>query len=249
MIYIQEFLFRLFYLSLTALILFFNSFFFKEYSLLFFINALLNKKQLKDIAFLFSSPYELFDIYYKICILTTLLLLIPFILYQILNFLVQGLNNLEYKKIKKSFIIFILFFYFFNYLIICITLPFFWTEIELFNTETLYFSYINIEYEPNLQQYIAFLYKNIIILNILFFSQCLYTNVITKISILQYLKIKPYEKIIIFFIIFSLFFLQSDFSQALIFSLILLFYFFSISKILNFYLLLKYKKQKQIINL
>jgi len=249
MIYIQEFLFRFFYLSLTIIILFFNSFFFKEYTLLFFISDLIDKKQLKDIAFLFSSPYELFEIYYKICVLTTVILGIPFFLYQILNFLAQGLHNLEYKKLKIGFINFIILFYSFNFLIICFFLPFFWKEIELFNIETLYFSYINIEYEPNLQQYINFLYNNVILFNFIFFFQYLYIYYTKNIFILQYLKLRPYEKLILFFILFSFFFLQSDFLQALIFSLMLLIYFFTVNKIIKFYLLLKYNKNTQIINL
>ena len=170
-------------------------------------------------------------------------------MYQILNFLAQGLNKLEYKKIKSKFIMFVFSFYFFNAIIIHILLPLFWTEIELFNIETLYVSYINIEYEPNLQQYITFLYKNIIIFNIIFLFQYVYCYIIQNLYILQYLKIKQYEKTFIFFISFSLFFLHSDVSQASLFCLIIISYFFIISKILKFYLLLKYKKQKQIINL
>ena len=249
MVYIQEILFRFFYLSLTTLSIFLISFFFKEYSLLFFINSLLNKKQLKDIAFLFSSPYELFEIYYKVCLLSTILLAVPFILYQLLQFLSQGLTTVEHKKVQKSLISFITWFYFFNFLIICFLLPFFWTEIELFNTETLYFSYINIYYEPNLQQYIFFLYKNVIILNFFFFFQYVYTYIVKNLTILTYLKVKQYEKTFVFFIVVTLFFLHTDIFQAFIFSLLLLLYYFIFSKFLKHYLLLKYKKQKQIITL
>lgn len=249
MVYIQEILFRFFYLSLTTISIFLTSFFFKEYSLLFFINSLLNKKQLKDIAFLFSSPYELFEIYYKVCLLSTMLLVVPFILYQILQFLSQGLTKLEYKKAQQNFIGFIIWFFFFNFLIICFLLPFFWTEIELFNIETLYFSYVNIEYEPNLQQYIIFLYKNVIVLNFFFFLQYIYTYIVKNFTIFTYLKLKQYEKTVVFFIIATLFFLHSDIFQAFIFSLMLLLYYFIFSKFLKYYLLLKYKKQKQIITL
>src|SRR5574343_99404 len=210
MIYIQEILFRFFYLSLTSFCVFLINFLFKEYILLFFINPLLNQKQIKDIAFLFSSPYELFDIYFKICLLSTFIIIIPFILYQILHFLTQGLNKIEYSSIKRNFLLFIITFYIFNILIICFLLPIFWKEVELFNIETLYFSYLNIEYEPNLHQYITFLYNNTIILNIVFFIKFIYFYIIKNINIKTYLKLIPYEKPSIIFIYITDLLLYTD---------------------------------------
>ena len=245
MVYIQEVLFRFFYLSLTIVLTFFINFWFKEYTLLFFLSPLLQSKQLKDTAFLFNSPYDLFDIYYQICVFGTLIIVLPIVLHQVSQFLISGLSVAESKnlQIKKLKIIF--FFYIFNSCLIIFFLPLFWQELELFNVEILYFSYLNVEYEPNLQKYILFLFKTTFLFNIFFIFQHFYVYLIKNQDIKKYLALLQYEKTVVFFLVFFLISITAELFQGLFICVFFLFYFVIFNTTIKIKLLLKYKKQKQ----
>jgi len=200
MFYLKEIFLRLKYSLLAFLFILFICYTYKNILFLIVILSILDSKDNTSFSdlnhFIYTHPTELFQTYIWLIVFLTTLFIIPYIFWQILDFLKSSLYLFEYNNLK----LFLNFFFFFililNYLGFFILFPKIWFWFENFNTITKNFnSGLNFFFELKVIDYFLFLFDFLYLLNI---SLILITILFFLITFLGLNNLINWKKLFIF---------------------------------------------------
>ena len=235
MFYLKEICYRLLYLFITFNCFFLIAFFYKEQLLLLVIlstiKATFFKKQvIFETSFIYTSPDQIININILLAMIFASIAIGPIIFLQIYNFIESALLEIEKKQIyfKLKFNFFL--FYIINIIFIFIVLPNIWYYLEQFNNILILNSLLNIEYEPNLINFINFLITFLIFFNFFFIFSIVYFLLVHNLSLNYYLKNEKLLNLFFYFIFFMVFILFFEITFNL---LIFIIYFFILSRLIK----------------
>jgi len=174
MFYFKEFFLRLFYLFFSFFLTFAICFIYKDTILFlfsFFLISEANKLNIGFDHFIYTHPLELVTIFILLCIILSFFTALPFLFWQLLDFLKTGLYIKELFIIKCLIIFFLFFIYFLNFISLIILFPKIWFFFESFNTMALKNSLLSnsIFFELKLQDYFSFLFDFFFNINLIIF--------------------------------------------------------------------------------
>lgn len=256
MLYFKEFFFRLIYSIIFLIIILILSYYYNN----FLLNLLLapvtkqfsSKSIIFELSYISNSPFNIIDLNFWVCLIFSVSFWLPFLIFQILFFCYSGLYSIEYKKINSVVLVSILFYYILNILNIFFIFPYLWYFIEYLSLILSNYTEMNVEYEPNLLNYLNFIYKFSLITNFVYIIFQIFFIYFKLKNFEYYVLYEKYTSIFIrvFFLLILIFLIEFDFF-TLFFSLI----FFLVIEIIKLILLivsifnLKRKKSLYSINL
>lgn len=249
MFYFKEFLYRLNYLFIVFLIIFFYFYSIKEYLFTLLISNLSHKKnfylQNFELSFIINTPNELINVELIFCLITTLVFFYPIFLKQIFMFLKSALKNQWINFLKKYSFFLLTFFFVFNYTLIFYIFPHFWSYIEILNMLLMSQSTINIEYEPNLLLYLKSLWICFIIINfVIFFIIIIFFSIFLSLELKTFIKRKKILNITVTLLNFVVlaFIFETDVLVTIVSLITVLVFFYFFKKILYLNFLFLYIK-------
>ena len=161
MFYFKEFSLRFKYVFLSlilTLICFFN---YKDFLLLLMSFSLLeNYVQHSPETFgkfIFTHPAELLKVQLFVSLFFSFLYVLPYVVWNFLEFFKSSLYSNEYKKIKKYFSNILIFFFISNIVVNIILFPNIWTFFENFNAPGNTNNTLNFFFELRIEEYFRFL--------------------------------------------------------------------------------------------
>ena len=220
MFYFDEFILRFKYIFLSffiTIICFFN---YKEILVPLLSLSLLNNSDVFG-SFIFTHPAELLRVQLYIIIILSILFSIPYLIWNLFEFIKSGLFKNEYVNLKNLILSFLLFFYLSNFLINFILFPKIWLFFENFNLSNNNIKLLSFSFELRIEEYLKFLIDFTYIVNsflILFF---VILFVILKFGISNLLKWK--KLFILLNIVFATLLSPPD-----VYSQLIILFFFSI---------------------
>lgn len=234
MFYIKEILLRIVYIVLLFCFLILVFYNYKHLLFLFVTIPLtsLNENEINHL--IYTNPIEILNFYFILILVFSFFFSIPFVIWQVLDFLKPSLTSSEYSSYKNKFIFFVLSFILVNFFSIYVFIPYAWDFYNDFNDTSKTIRTLNIYLELRVEDYFKFLSEYLLLVNILFFFIVLLISVLLLCG-LEYIFIC--RKIIIFSNIlfatlisppdvytqlFILFFLQLIFEITILYSIIVL---------------------------
>jgi len=189
MFYLNEFFLRFKYIYFSFILTFICFFHYKDSLVALVSFSLLNTSELFG-NFIFTHPTELLKVQFYIITFFSSTFCIPYVLWNILEFVKSSLFYYEYKVFRKTVVNFFLFLYFSNFLINFILFPKIWCFFENFNlsgnsTELLYFSF-----ELRIEEYLKFLIDFTFVVNAFFLIFFFLLFLILKFGVANLLKWK-----------------------------------------------------------
>ena len=169
MFYIREILLRIIYilcLFCLLIVIFYN---YKHLLVIFVTIPLtsLNENEINHL--IYTNPIEILNFYFILIFGFSFFFLLPFIVWQILDFLRPSLTLFEYYLYRNKFILIILFFILLNFLSIYIFIPYAWDFYNDFNDTSKTIRTLNIYLELRVEDYFKFLSEYLLLVNTLFF--------------------------------------------------------------------------------
>jgi Sec-independent protein secretion pathway component TatC len=164
MFYIKEGYFRLLYIIFLVVFLFFIHYHYKQTLLLVFLipNQFFNQKLIEH--FIYTHPTELLMTLLNLNIFFTTILITPYIVWTILDFLKPGLFVKEYKKVIKFTTLFCIVMLILNIILFCMVFPFIFKFFKSFNSFEL--QNLIVKFELKIIEFIDFVYSIFYIINI-----------------------------------------------------------------------------------
>jgi len=162
MFYLKEIFLRIFYFLFSFLIVFILFYFYKNDIFLFLSLLLIKNLIIENVieiqhTLTFTTPSELFEIYFLVTFYCSLIFLLPLLIYHVFDFNKSILNNKKinilFLLIKNTFI-----FYYSLFLIFCyIFIPLVWIYFEKYNEIIKQTFLINLHYQLKIDSYLNFL--------------------------------------------------------------------------------------------
>jgi Sec-independent protein secretion pathway component TatC len=243
MFYINELKFRVLYCLFACIFLFLIFWYYKHFSLIFFI-MLLQKKNIFFIThFIYTHPFELFNIYILVYCCLSIFYIQAYVFMQVLEFFKSSLFEFEYKKIKKIIYKYLFCLLVCNILYYNFLLPNIFEFLNFFNLMSTKILSIKIFYELKIIDYFSLLISTLIFFNIIYFLWFISYFYFFSISLTSLLVKK---KLLIFLNLLSATFLSppdilSQFFYLVFLSIFLeIFFFFKFLSIKNFILYLRF---------
>jgi sec-independent protein translocase protein TatC len=197
MFYVKELFYRLQYLLISFFVLFVLFYSYKNLLFLGITSSILTKtKKIGFDSFIYTHPAELLNIYFNLIFLFSLICLMPYILWQILDFLKSSLYKHEYKKMCKN--LFFLFCYLITTNVCCFffLFPSIWNFVGNFNESAKKFDEVlKIFFEPKMQEYFNFILDFLYVINA---SIIFFLTILILISFCGLKKIIYWKKLFIF---------------------------------------------------
>lgn len=197
MFYFFELYFRLQYSLICFLLIFSCCYIYKNQLFFFFIFFLLNVLTINNVAtsidhFIYTHPVELFNINFFLLLFFVFLIYIPYLLWQLFDFLKPSFYLFEYIQIKQVFLFFFSLIYCLNYLGFLFVLPKLWIVLITFNANLFNFSSLQSFFELKLSDYFIFLFQFFYFINVLIISILLLYLLINFFSLQNLLKWKKF---------------------------------------------------------
>ena len=170
MFYINELVFRCFYIVSSFVITLIIGYFNKSVLVFSFTQSILtldSETLLKVDHFIYTHPLELLTVQISLIFYFSIFLSIPYFLWQLIDFLKSGLTEREYKKICKIKSIFLIILYSSNLVCFIYLFPNIWFFFETFNS-TLTLQVSNFFLELRIYEYFCFIKDFIYLVNLSF---------------------------------------------------------------------------------
>ena len=116
--------------------------------------------------FIYTHPIELFKVYLYSTFLIAVFLVIPYGIWQFLDFFKSSFTQRRYKNIKNFFLYFISFISFLNLILFSYFLPLLWYFFKTFNLETPATKTLNFFFELRVQEYFTFVLDFLYLINL-----------------------------------------------------------------------------------
>ena len=172
MFYLKEIFLRFKYSSLTFLFILLICYKYKNILFLLVILSILDYKPntISNLDhFIYTHPTELFQTYVWLILFLAILFILPYLFWQLLDFLKSSLYVFEYKKLKLLFLLVFLFVLLLNFLSFFFLFPKIWFWFYEFNDMTNNFNPgLNFFFELKVIDYFLFLFDFLYFLNITF---------------------------------------------------------------------------------
>lgn len=170
MLYINDILFRFFYISISAIILFCIFFFKKEILLSLLLTLITFDERLRVNSIIYTSPIEMFQIYLLLVLLFLCISLLPYIYWQFIDFLSPGIQFIEYQKLIRLLLLSIFFLIITNSINFYFIIPRLWAFIHIFSGTSFLLSFeLRILDFFNFIVYLSFLFNGILCFLMVFY--------------------------------------------------------------------------------
>ena len=136
MFYLREIYFRFFYLSLSFFITCVLLYFYRTSLITLFSFPLIGRGSFEFSSLVYMHPLELFRSYISTILFSVLYLHIPYLFWNISDFLKPGLSIFEYNRIKTLFMRFVFIFFLINSICFLELLPVIWSFFSAFGTSS-----------------------------------------------------------------------------------------------------------------
>lgn len=236
MFYLKEIYLRIFYFIFTFLFLLIIFYNYRYLIIIYLTLPVFSSEAINHLSY--PDPSKMLTLYLYIIFIFSFILIVPFILFQLLDFLKSSFTKKEYQKNKTIFIFFLIGFFIVNLLAFHKIIPIFWNYLGDFGNSTRIIKSFNIFLELRIDYYFQFLFTYWILINIFFLFFTIITYIILNTGIVTLFS---FRKVFILINIFSSTFLTPPDVYSQLFLLFTLQLFF---EFLIFLSILKFKLQK-----
>jgi Sec-independent protein secretion pathway component TatC len=197
MFYIIELIVRVKYIIFSFFFLFLICLINSNNIILLVIQPIFKYKHLTptDFYFIYTNPTELYVYSLYIVFFMLILVLLPFVIWQIKDFFKTSLYSLEYDYINRQYVFLISYFLVINFGFPLFFLPKIWCFLDVINLYISDYYLFNIFLELKINEYFLFLIKLLYYVNLSFITLYIYISLIVK---FDYTTIIFFKKIFIF---------------------------------------------------
>ena len=156
MFYLSELLLRLKYVIISLILTFISCISYKNLLLpIISLSVISTSDRFGN--FIYTNPTELLKVQLYLIVIFSLFILLPYLIWNILEFFKSSLFKYEYKKVKILSIFLIIFFYFSNILVNSLLFPKIWLFFENFNFSNNNAELWSFSPELKIEEYLNFL--------------------------------------------------------------------------------------------
>ncbi len=156
MFYLSELLLRLKYVIISLILTFISCISYKNLLLpIISLSVISTSDRFGN--FIYTNPTELLKVQLYLIVIFSLFILLPYLIWNILEFFKSSLFKYEYKKVKILSIFLIIFFYFSNILVNSLLFPKIWLFFENFNFSNNNAGLLSFSPELKIEEYLNFL--------------------------------------------------------------------------------------------
>ena len=200
MFYLSELLLRLKYVIISLILTFISCISYKNLLIpIISLSVISNSDRFGN--FIYTNPTELLKVQFYLIVIFSLFILLPYLLWNILEFAKSSLFKYEYKKVKILSIFLIIFFYFSNILVNSLLFPKIWLFFENFNFSNNNAGLLSFSPELKIEEYLNFLIDFTFVVNSFLILFLILLSILLKFGVSKLLKWK--KLIILLNIVFA----------------------------------------------
>ena len=227
MFYIKELYLRFYYLIFSFLVVLGVLWLYKKNLLTVLTFSLLNSLVTDNEIFfehlIYTNPTEVFYIYFSLVLYFSLLLIIPFFVWHLVDFLRSSLYKSEFRTLNSSLVSVFCFISLTNTVSVLIALPYIWNFFNLFNKDNELNSLLSFSLELRVQEYFDFFFSFLYLVNL---STVFFLLLSVFLSFLDLKRKLYWKKLFTFFnVVFATLLSPPDVFSQLLFLLLLVFLF------------------------
>ncbi len=200
MFYLSELLLRLKYVIISLILTFISCISYKNLLIpIISLSVIRNSDRFGN--FIYTNPTELLKVQLYLIVIFSLFILLPYLIWNILEFAKSSLFKYEYKKVKILSIFLIIFFYFSNILVNSLLFPKIWLFFENFNFSNNNAGLLSFSPELKIEEYLNFLIDFTFVVNSFLILFLILLSILLKFGVSKLLKWK--KLIILLNIVFA----------------------------------------------
>lgn len=200
MFYLSELLLRLKYVIISLILTFISCISYKNLLIpIISLSVISNSDRFGN--FIYTNPTELLKVQLYLIVIFSLFILLPYLIWNILEFAKSSLFKYEYKKVKILSIFLIIFFYFSNILVNSLLFPKIWLFFENFNFSNNNAGLLSFSPELKIEEYLNFLIDFTFVVNSFLILFLILLSILLKFGVSKLLKWK--KLIILLNIVFA----------------------------------------------
>jgi sec-independent protein translocase protein TatC len=221
MFYLKELYFRFYYIVFSFLNVLGIFWLYKKSLLTFLTFSLWNSLVFEH--FIYTSPTEVFSTYLHLVLYFSLLLIVPFFVWQFVDFIKSSLYRVEYISIINNLTHVFSFIFLINIISFLVIFPYIWQFFNLFNQENESSHLLTFSLELKVQEYFNFFFSFIYVVNFFAIVLLFLLFILSQLDLKQKLY---WKKLFTFFnVVFATLLSPPDVFSQLFFLIMLIFFF------------------------